>query len=111
MRGTKYELVEDGIQADQWKIYPCEVTPWTMIEKWYNEGKYSPYADINNGEILSELLIEAKSKVLPWIRLNRVIRDIPNHHILGGNSNVNMRQQLQRTMNRRMRTVQGFYVA
>jgi ELP3 family radical SAM enzyme/protein acetyltransferase len=33
--------------------------------------------------------------VFPWIRLNRVIRDIPNQHILGGNDNVNLRQLLQ----------------
>ena len=29
-------------QADQWKIYPCAVTPWTLIEKWFNEGTYIP---------------------------------------------------------------------
>lgn len=23
----------EGHQADQWKIYPCEVTPWTVIKK------------------------------------------------------------------------------
>lgn len=32
-----FDLVNDGVQADQWKIYPCEVTPWTVIEKWYKE--------------------------------------------------------------------------
>lgn len=38
--------------------------------------------------------------MFPWIRLNRVIRDIPNQHILGGNSNVNLRQMLQQEMRR-----------
>ena len=69
-----------------------QVTPWTVIEKWHNEGRYTPYGALNNGEALRELLLWTKSQVFPWIRLNRVIRDIPNQHILGGNANVNMRQ-------------------
>jgi len=33
-------------------------------------------------------------KVHPWIRLNRVIRDIPNQYIVGGNEVTNLRQVL-----------------
>ncbi|KAH8065552.1 radical SAM domain containing protein [Aureococcus anophagefferens] len=29
-------------RADQWKIYPCEVTPWTVIKKWFDEGSTCP---------------------------------------------------------------------
>ena len=89
----EYQLQCPDVQADQWKIYPCEVTPWTLIEKWFNEGKYVPYGGGDSPELRS-IIIDAKKKVFPWIRLNRVIRDIPNQHILGGNSNVNLRQML-----------------
>lgn len=34
------------------------------------------------------------SQVHPWIRLNRVVRDIPSQYILGGVDNPNLRQQL-----------------
>ena len=98
-REYHYDLIDETIQADQWKIYPCEVTPWTVIEKWYKAGTYKPYAD--TGDILQELLMWTKSRVFPWIRLNRVIRDIPNQHILGGNSNTNLRQALQKEMKAR----------
>ena len=98
-REYHYDLVDEWMQADQWKIYPCEVTPWTVIEKWYKEGKYKPYAE--DGDILQELLMWTKSRVFPWIRLNRVIRDIPNQHILGGNANTNLRQELQMEMKAR----------
>lgn len=27
-------LYDQSLQADQWKIYPCEVVPWTQIKKW-----------------------------------------------------------------------------
>jgi ELP3 family radical SAM enzyme/protein acetyltransferase len=91
-------------QADQWKIYPCEVVPWTRIETDYNNGVYKPYGHQDNKKDwteLSELLIDTMSKVKPWVRLNRIIRDIPNEYILGGNQNVSMRQDLDLEMKKR----------
>jgi len=91
-------LYSPDLQADQWKIYPCEITPWTVIKKWFEEGSYVPYPS----EQLSELLCEVKPQVHPWIRLNRVIRDIPNQYILGGAVvNPNMREEVLETMARR----------
>jgi ELP3 family radical SAM enzyme/protein acetyltransferase len=84
-------------QADQWKIYPCATVPWTEIEKWYKEGSYKPYAEVstpNNSNMLFDLLIDIKQKIKPWVRINRVIRDIPNEYIMGGNSNPSMRGDL-----------------
>ena len=39
------------------QIYPCEVTPWTVIKKWYDEGTYVPYGD----EELTQLLAEVRA--------------------------------------------------
>ena len=36
----------DLLRPDQMKIYPCEITPWTKIQKWYQEGKYKPYSEV-----------------------------------------------------------------
>ncbi|RLN69326.1 hypothetical protein BBJ29_000233 [Phytophthora kernoviae] len=83
-----YVLRSPDLQADQWKIYPCEITPWTVIKKWYDEGSYVPYAD----DKLIDLLMDVKAEVHPWIRLNRVIRDIPSQYILGGMDEPNLRQ-------------------
>jgi ELP3 family radical SAM enzyme/protein acetyltransferase len=98
-------------QADQWKIYPCTTVPWTEIEKWHKDGTYQPYAeltlyhDINDESSaynpLVELLIDVKSRVKPWVRLNRVVRDIPNSYIIGGNSNTSMRSDLIAIMEKR----------
>jgi len=90
----KRVLTDPQLQADQWKIYPCSVVPWTVIEKWHKEGSYVPYPD----SVLLEMLMRVKAKVHPWIRLNRVIRDIPNQYISGGCSTTNMRQELQKNM-------------
>jgi histone acetyltransferase (RNA polymerase elongator complex component) len=81
------------LQADHWKIYPCEVTPFSKIEKWYEEGKFTPYTD-KDPNLLLELLVRVKAAVPPWIRLNRVIRDIPTESIIGGNANTNLRQAI-----------------
>jgi ELP3 family radical SAM enzyme/protein acetyltransferase len=80
-------------QADQWKIYPCTTVPWTEIEKWYANETYKPYAettDLDGTNPLFELLIDVKQKIKPWVRTNRIIRDIPNSYIIGGNSNTSM---------------------
>lgn len=81
----------DELQADHWKIYPCEVTPFTKIEQWYKDGKYMPYTETDPA-LLVDLLAGVKAEVHPWIRLNRVIRDIPEVSIIAGNANTNLRQ-------------------
>lgn len=100
-----YILDSPDLQADYWKIYPCEVTPFTEIEKWYKNGTYVPYSEIDNGRLLIDLIKYVKRKVPEWIRLNRVIRDIPNQNsttclvgIIGGNQVTNLRQVIQREM-------------
>ena len=93
-------LTDPDLQIDQWKIYPCETTPWTVIKKWAEEGLYTPYPDNE----LIELLLWLKPKIHPWIRLNRIVRDIPSQYILGGINNGNLREELLKRM-----TDQGLY--
>ncbi|UKJ90170.1 histone acethyltransferase-like protein [Theileria orientalis] len=95
----KYVLSSEDLQVDQWKIYPCEVTPFTEIEKWHKEGKYIPYFDID-ANLLMNLIMKVKRAVHPWIRLNRVIRDIPNPSIIAGTNYTNMRQLILNKMNK-----------
>ena len=70
MRGAmcyyEYDLAGPEVQADQWKIYPCEVTPWTVIEKWFKEGKYVPYGE-GDSPILREIIIGAKQVSGPFL--------------------------------------------
>ena len=95
-----YIIDGDTLQFDQWKIYPTSVVPWTKIKKWHEEGSYIPYTD-TDPELLINLLMYVKKKVPNWIRLNRVIRDIPNKtrdgfkYIYGGNQSTNLRQILK----------------
>ena len=90
MKMFKDILNDPDLELDQWKVYPCETTPWTVIKKWYDEGKYKPYSD----EDLIEVLLELKRNIKPWIRLNRIVRDIPGQYILGGLVMTNLREIL-----------------
>jgi ELP3 family radical SAM enzyme/protein acetyltransferase len=90
-------LDSPDLHADQWKIYPCEVVPWTVIKKWFESGEYVPYS----AAALEELLIGVKAKMHPWIRLNRVIRDIPAQYVSGENDAPNLRQELAIKMAKR----------
>lgn len=89
-------LYNPNLNVDQYKIYPCAVIPFTIIKKWFDEGKYKPYDDLT----LYNLIKEFKKKIQNYKRLNRIIRDIPSTYISGGYSDkyVNMRQLLQDDM-------------
>jgi ELP3 family radical SAM enzyme/protein acetyltransferase len=93
----KHLLESSDLQFDQWKVYPTAVVPWTKIKKWYDKGEYIPYTD-EDPENLINVLMELKVNVHPWIRLNRVVRDIPNKtrdgelYIYAGNKVTNLRQ-------------------
>ena len=84
-------------QPDQMKIYPCEIVPWTKIKSWYEEGKYTPYGE--NKQDIEDVLYYAMSNCLPWIRLPRVVRDIPDTYISGGMKCGNMCQIINDKMN------------
>ena len=90
-------------QADQWKIYPFEVVDYSRMLTEYNKGLMKLYGEQVNREFndLHELLISVKTQVPIYIRLNRIIRDIPSTYIKGGSKDVNMRQTLQNEMKKR----------
>ena len=52
------------LQCDQWKIYPTQVTPYTQIEKDFNDGSYVPYPSND----MFELLLDVKNRIPRWIR-------------------------------------------
>ena len=83
-----YELTAPDLQVDQWKVYPCTIVPYTDIQRWFLEGKYKPYPQ---NQVI-DLIIKMKKLIFPWIRLNRIIRDIPNDYSLLKDYYSNIRQ-------------------
>ena len=84
---------DPDLQPDEAKIYPCQTTPFTKIEKWYKEGKYKPYTEDNLDSLIDVIIHLKKNSInIPWMRFPRIVRDIPNNYILAGNPVTNLRQ-------------------
>jgi ELP3 family radical SAM enzyme/protein acetyltransferase len=97
-----FDYTYTQLMPDQIKVYPCAVVPWTKIEKWYNEGKWKPYEP----EVLKEVMDYGMKTCPEWIRLPRVIRDIPGVYIQAGNKKTNLRQTLIESREIRSREIE-----
>ncbi len=71
---------DDRFKPDGLKLYPTMVVEHTELEKWYREGKYQPY----DNETMVKLIIDIKSIVPKYVRIARVLRDIPSKFIVAG---------------------------
>jgi elongator complex protein 3 len=75
------QLFDDPrFRPDGLKIYPTMVVEGTVLEKWYREGRYQPYDD----STLIDLVTEIKAVVPKYVRISRVLRDIPVKFIVAG---------------------------
>jgi elongator complex protein 3 len=81
-------------QPDQLKIYPCSILEKAPLYKLFLNNQYQPYSE---KELIS-LLIKIKEKIPPYVRIIRVIRDIPSNNIVAGNKVSNLRQIIQKKM-------------
>lgn len=92
------ELFENpAYRPDMLKVYPCVVAPGTELEKWYHKGKYRPYTD----EELVEIILGIKKYFPRYLRVSRLIRDIPAESIVAGSKVSNMRQVVQGLMKKK----------
>ncbi|MFX1567233.1 MAG: tRNA uridine(34) 5-carboxymethylaminomethyl modification radical SAM/GNAT enzyme Elp3 [Promethearchaeota archaeon] len=78
-------------RPDMLKIYPTLVIAGTELYNWWKEGKYSPYSD----DKLIELIATIKKNLPPYVRIQRIMRDIPATLIEAGCKNSNLRQIIQ----------------
>jgi elongator complex protein 3 len=89
------ELFEDSrLKPDMLKIYPTLLLRDTGLAKLYKKGVYKPYPD----EVFTDLLLEIKKVVPPWVRIMRIQREIESENILCGYKSSNIRQILQQKL-------------
>ena len=77
---TKKLFSDTRFRPDGLKLYPTVVVSGTELEKWYQDGQYHPY-DV---ETMIELLVNIKTIVPKYVRISRVLRDIPPKFIVAG---------------------------
>ncbi len=85
---------DPAIRPDELKIYPCMLLENAEMYEYYQRGEYQPY---NEEEVL-ETLIACKIQTPRYVRLNRIIRDIPTTRVVEGNKKANLRQLAQLRM-------------
>ena len=89
------KLFEDSrLKPDMLKIYPTLLLRDTGLAKLYEKGIYKPYPD----EVFTDLLLQIKKTVPPWVRIMRIQREIESEDILYGYKSSNIRQILQQKL-------------
>jgi elongator complex protein 3 len=89
------KLFEDTrLKPDMLKIYPTLLLRDTGLAKLYEKGIYKPYPD----EVFTDLLLQIKKIVPPWVRIMRIQREIESEDILYGYKSSNIRQILQQKL-------------
>lgn len=76
---------------DMLKIYPTLVIKGTELYNWWKNGKYIPYSV----DKLVDLIANVKNTLPPYIRIQRIMRDIPAYLIEAGCKKSNLRQIIQ----------------
>ncbi len=87
---------DPDFKPDMLKIYPTLVVKGTgLYERWDN-NEYEPLTT----EKAIELIMHLKPNLPPWVRIQRIQRDIPVQYIEGGVNKSNLRQMVIRELDK-----------
>ena len=94
------------LQFDDIKIYPTAVVQTfddkhivkSKILDMYKDGSFTPYSEKNVNDLI-DVCIYYKTRLNPWVRIQRLVRDIPGTDIAAGyNKMSNLRQIIHNKM-------------
>jgi len=78
-------------KPDQLKIYPTQVLKGSLLEKWFDKGKYKPYTKEQTEKLLIKIL-----KVVPeYCRVMRIMREIPPEYLVSGTQRIDLRRDVE----------------
>jgi len=76
-------------RPDLLKIYPTLVIPGTALYDDWTAGRYEPYDTTTAADLLAKM----KRQLPPWVRIQRIQRDIPARLIAAGVRSSNIREK------------------
>jgi elongator complex protein 3 len=88
-------FVDEHFRPDGLKLYPTLVVTGSELEKWYRDNRYKPY---DNEEMVG-LLVDIKTLIPKYVRIPRLMRDIPSKFILAGCKDLALRGSIRKGMN------------
>ncbi len=84
---------DERFKPDFFKLYPCMVLKEAPLYEDYLKGKYLPYTE----KEIENIIIQAKKEIFPyWVRVQRVIRDIPSQSVIAGGGSSNLRELIEK---------------
>lgn len=87
----KTVYTDPRFQPDMVKIYPCVVNEDAELYRVWKQKRYTPLTNARTKAIAKKI----KEMTPPYVRINRLIRDIPEESIAAGPTITNLRQVLQ----------------
>ena len=89
------KLFEDEcFRPDGLKLYPTLVVRGSELESWYLDNRYQPYADAK----MIDLLMAIKALIPKYVRIPRLMRDIPSKFIIAGSKDLALRGTIKKKM-------------
>lgn len=89
------QLFDDkSFRPDGLKLYPTLVITGTELEQWYKDNRYHPYSR----DDLVNLMITIKTLIPGYVRIPRVMRDIPIKYIAAGCKDLSLRTGIKKQM-------------
>jgi len=90
-------FTDSDFMPDMLKIYPTLVVEGTELYEMWKRGEYEPL----DTDAAAELLIKVKEMVPPWVRIQRIQRDIPTQYIVAGVKRSDLRGYVHQLMRKR----------
>jgi len=88
-------LFEDArFRPDGLKLYPTLVVLGSDLESWYRDNRYRPYRD----DVMIDLLVAIKALIPKYVRISRLMRDIPGKFIIAGSRDLALRGTIRTKM-------------
>lgn len=85
---------DEYCRPDGLKLYPTLVVTGSELESWYHDNRYHPYED----DRMIDLLANIKSLLPKYVRVPRLMRDIPSKFIIAGCTDLALRETVKRRM-------------
>tara|TARA_Y100001934_G_scaffold154564_1_gene185210 strand:+ start:87 stop:1589 length:1503 start_codon:yes stop_codon:yes gene_type:complete len=95
LRDFKRLFSEEDFQPDMLKLYPTLLVKGSPLAR--NPGDFVPY----DTETAAKVVADLKEIVPPYVRIQRIQRDIPKPQIIDGVMNSNLRQYARRELKKR----------
>ncbi len=92
-------MLHEKWRPDMLKIYPCLVVKGAQLVQQWQKGEFKAMDDTTAMNLVANIMCKAP----PWLRIQRIQRDIPSHEIIAGVRAGNLRQLATRLIEKQGR--------